>query len=150
MVKLEEDVKEYINERFNEGMIIKDIVKAVKRDFLIKTSYDTVRKYLHESGLLSKRVTQVHDVEARKVDRDLASNIKLVAYFKTANKGDEIEYVEPSKWAGGTYTPTEDTLRKRKATVIKCYHSYIHTNNGCIQYSDVRRLIKNGKKEVSR
>ena len=150
MVKLEENVKEYIKERFNEGMIIKDIVKAVKRDCFIKTSYDTVRKYLHESGLLSKSVTQVHGVEDRKVERDLARNIKLIAYFKTATKGDVIEYVEPSKWVGGTYTPKEDTLRKRKATVIKCYYSYIHTNNGCVQYSDVRRLIKNGKKEVSR
>lgn len=142
MVRLEEDVKRYIRARFNEGMTIMQIVAGVEKDCMEKTSYSTVNKYLHEAGLLGRNPKLADGQEARNRDRNLASNAKLIAFFKTAEKGDEIEYVETGEWSGGTYTPTNDALRKRTATVIKCYPTYIHTSSGCIQYVDVRRLIK--------
>lgn len=142
MVKLAEDVKRYIRNKFNEGMTIQKIVGCVEKDCMEKTSYTTVSKYLHEVGLLGKNPKIVDSIGEKRRERDLANNIKLIAFFKTAEKGDEIEYVETGEWSGGTYTPTNDALRKRTATVIKCYPTYIHTSSGCIQYVDVRRLIK--------
>lgn len=142
MVRLEEDVKRYIRARFNEGMTIMQIVAGVEKDCMEKTSYSTVSKYLHEVGLLGKNPKIVDSIGEKRRERDLANNIKLIAFFKTAETGDKIDYVEPGEWSGGTYTPTDNALRTRRATVIKCYPTYIHTSSGCVQYVDVRRLIK--------
>lgn len=129
-----DEVRTYVVHRRLEGAQHNEIIGEVKAKFNEVVSDSWIYAAFREAGHTRKQA----QATTKTSDSAIHDYVKLrqrIAHLKTANKGDTVTCLEYTCEDGGKPKP-----KAVEATVIRCYKTYIHTDKGCVQYTDIMGL----------
>lgn len=135
-----DEVRTYVVHRRLEGAQHNEIIGEVKAKFNEVVSDSWIYAAFREAGHTRKQA-QATTKTSDSAIHDYAKLRQRIAHLKTAKQGDIVSCVEYVFIHGGKPVP-----RIIEATVIRCYKTYIHTDKGCVQYTDIRGLKRSGEK----
>lgn len=118
------------------------IQREIINRFGVKPSVDTVSDFLKSTGEYKPRFYRSEEVEFKKRVRDIETFQAKMSKIKALKRGDKIKFVICLHAICGGYEK-----RVVVGEVINVYNGYIHTTSGCVQFDDVKEVLKDGQEK---